>query len=176
MKTTRNILLAGMMTAFFCSIGRADQIIYNEDFTSGSAVSLQGLAPTVANTFAGGLSSATWNVLTNSGTAYMNQNGKIGGPANTALLPFTPQSGFVYTIIADVSFTGNPGSWLALGFAGHNPASNTGSAKMTDTSATGPEGLDWAIFTPAANGEQFFAGPGTGSAFASANNGLDGTL
>jgi hypothetical protein len=161
MKLTLGTLFTA--TLIMCgSLERAQtQTIYSQDFTSGSATTLHGTAPTLANAFAGGSSIATWNVLSNSATASMNTDGTIGGNQNTALLSFTPQAGNLYTLSATVSFTAPAGSWVALGFAGHNPAQNAGSAKMTDTSATGPDGFDWMIVNDATGAnEQFFSGGG----------------
>jgi hypothetical protein len=161
MKRTLNALLVGiaMMT---CGAIASAQTIYYNDFTTGSSgTSLHGMAPTLANAFAGGSSTATWNILSNSATAFLNTDGSMGGNQNTALLAFTPQAGYVYTLSATLTFTATPGNWLALGFAGHNPAQNAGSAKMTDTGATGPSGIDWMIANDATgNNEQFFSGAG----------------
>jgi hypothetical protein len=169
MKAIINMLLAGMITAFCCSIGKA-QTIYYQDFTSGSGTTLHGTAPTLANSFAGGSSSATWNVLSNSATAFVHTDGTIGANQNTALLSFTPTSGYVYTLTATLSFTAAPNSWVALGFAGHNPAQNTGSAKLTDTGATGPDGFNWLIANDSGTStEQYFSGGGTANTIGNAN-------
>lgn len=176
MKLTTKVLLAGMTMMLCCSIGRADTIYYN-DFTTGSSATLHGTAPTLANAFAGGSSSATWNVLSNSATAFMHTDGTIGANQNTALLQFTPQSGYDYTLTATLTFTAPAGSWVALGFASHNPAQNAGSAKLTDTAATGPDGIDWMIVNDATgNNEQFFSGPGAspGAGIGGAAAGLSG--
>jgi len=158
MKIIANTLLAGMI---ICCSATAAQTIYFNDFTAGNGSTLHGTAPTLANAFAGGSGAATWNVLSNSATAFMHTDGTIGAAQNPALLSFTPQSGYVYTLTATLSFTATPGNWVALGFASHNPTQNAGSAKMTDTSATGPDGIDWLIANDAAgNNEQFFSGPG----------------
>jgi len=161
MKFTLSTLSAAALI-FCCSVERAHtQTIYSQDFTTGSGTTLHGSAPTLANAFAGGSSSASWNVLSNSATAFINKDGTIGGNQNTALLAFTPQSGYVYTLSATLTFTATPGNWIALGFASHNPAQNAGSAKLTDTGATGPDGIAWMIANDATgNNEQFFSGPG----------------
>lgn len=59
MKTMRNLLLAGIIAAYCCSIGNAQTIYFNA--FSGGATTIDGTAPTIANNFAGGTSSATWN-------------------------------------------------------------------------------------------------------------------
>jgi hypothetical protein len=59
MKTNISVLLAGIAVAFYCSIGNA-QIIYSNNFSLGEAVNINGSAPTMANDFAGGTSSALW--------------------------------------------------------------------------------------------------------------------
>jgi hypothetical protein len=161
MKLTIGILFAATLMMSFSLESAGAQTIYSQDFTIGSGITLHGSTPTLANSFAGGSSGATWNVLSNSATAFINKDGSIGGNQNTALLAFTPQSGNVYTLSATLNFTAAPGSWLALGFATRNPAQNAGSAKLTDNSATGPGGVAWMIANDATgNNEQFFAGPG----------------
>jgi len=157
MKKIRNLVLAGMMAAFCCSVGNAQTTIYSQDFTTaGSGVNIGGTAPTIANAFAGGSSSATWNVVSNSATAFMHTDGTVGANQNSVLLPFTPQSGYVYTLSATISFTAAPGSWVSLGFTGANPV-NSATPRFTDSAVNG---YDWLIANDATgNNEQFFAGP-----------------
>ncbi|HEV2453688.1 MAG TPA: hypothetical protein VGY98_05475, partial [Verrucomicrobiae bacterium] len=58
MRFTKSLLIAGVIGLFCSSLGNA-QIIYSNVF-NGSAVSLNGTAPSVANSIGGGLNSARW--------------------------------------------------------------------------------------------------------------------
>lgn len=156
MKITLNTLLAGMMI-MSCSLGRAQtQTIYHQDFTTGGSTGIGGTAPTLSYSIAGGSSSASWNVVSNSTTAFMHTDGTVGANQNSVLLPFTPQSGYLYTLSATITFAGAPGNWVSLGFSQFNPV-NSATPRFADSAVTG---YDWMIANDAAgNNEQFFAGP-----------------
>ena len=161
MKATRNLLLAGMITLFCFSIGNA-QIIYSNNFALGGATNIWGTAPTVANNYAGGTSSATWNdALGNNDTGALLANGiDTTTFGDSWLLPFNPLPGYVYTLTASLTFTGNPGSWIGLGFA-QNDSVNVpvGYGRFADSSNGGPIGYDWIILTESSGGVQYFTGP-----------------
>src|ERR1700759_2422724 len=117
---TKNLLSAGIILFFYGFIGNA-QIIYSNDFTLGGASNIWGTAPTAANTFAGGSSSAKGrDVLGTNDAGSLLANG-IDNPTlpDSWVLPFNPQSGYVYLLTVSVTFTGNPGSldWVGMGFA-----------------------------------------------------------
>jgi hypothetical protein len=162
MKTTRNLLMAGMVAAFCCSIANA-QIIYSNNFSLGAASDINGTAPTMAYNYAGGSSSATWSDAlgihdTNAtGAVYFGANGSVPGTPDSLLLPFTPQSGYVYTLIASLTFSGNPGNWVGLGFA-QNYSTNAlyGYGRFSDTGNGGPNGQDWMIATESSGNVQTF--------------------
>lgn len=146
MKPTKTFLAAGMLAVFWCSIANG-QIIYSNDFTSGaSGVSIEGASPTLAHNYAGGSSSALWNVLSNnvSAGAYMNQDGTIGRVQNSVLLPFTPEVGYIYTLSASLTFTSDPGTWLSLGYAAHNPP-DSATPRFNDSAVNGNP---WSLFRP----------------------------
>lgn len=171
MKITLNAFLAGMALLTCCSMGRAQtQTIYHNDFTTGGGSGIGGTAPTLSYSIAGGSSSATWNVVSNSATAFMHTDGTVGANQNSVLLPFTPQSGYLYTLSATITFTGAPGNWVSLGFSQFNPV-NSATPRFADSAVTG---YDWMIANDAAgNNEQFFAGPrGTPSAGIGGSQGL----
>ena len=87
----------------------ATQTIYSDTLIGSGA--LNGVAATVANGVAGGTAGATWisgATKTSSGVTYTS--GKRG------FLPFTPQSGYTYTLTATVQLTG-ASDWVSLGFA-----------------------------------------------------------
>ncbi len=146
MKAMRNLLLAGMILLFCRSMGQA-QLVYSNAFIGG-AVNINQTAPTMANDFAGGISSALWNSVNNSATSYLYKDGSIGATANSVLLPFAPEAGYVYTLTVSVTFTSDPGNWLALGFASYNPASNTAPDPRFNISYV--NGNPWSLFRPGA--------------------------
>ena len=148
MRVAANFLVAGTTAVFSCSIGSA-QIIYSNDFSSGSTASILNTAPMVANDFAGGNSSATWNLTTNNPTlgASAAQNGTLGKIQNSVLLPFTPQAGYVYTLSGSITFNSDPGNWLDLGFGANDPPVNTSSTgyRFNDPAVNGNP---WSLFRP----------------------------
>lgn len=156
MKMTKNLLMAGMVVAFCCSIGNA-QIIYSNAF-NGGAVDINNQAPTYVNPNAplfGGSSSALWDVVTNNSTFgyYANQDGTLGAGSESVLLPFTPVSGYVYTLTASLTFAVQPpsGGWGALGYGAHFPPSN-GSTADPRFNSTLVNGNPWALLNYASQG------------------------
>jgi hypothetical protein len=124
MKTTLKILLVGIAAIFCYSIGNAQTIYYN-DFSQGGAVNINGTSPTVANNFAGGTSSATWNSVSNSATSYLNSDDTVGTTLGSFLLPFTAQSGYIYTLTASVTLSSmTAGKWITMGFSANDPTPN----------------------------------------------------
>jgi hypothetical protein len=152
-----NLLLTGIVVAFFCSVGNA-QIIYSNAF-NGDVVDINGTYPTVANSFAGGSRFATWNdVLGVNDTNAFYANGTVGtGQPDSLLLPFTPQSGYVYTLTASLTFTDNPGNWIGLGFAQYDPVNvSVGNGRFADSAVNG---YDFIILTESSGNVQYFTGP-----------------
>jgi hypothetical protein len=155
-----NLLLAGIIFLLCCSVGKA-QIIYSNAF-NGGAVNINGTVPTVANNYAGGTASATW-----SDALGTNDPGNLlaNGMANTTLgdswlLPFSPESGYVYTLTASLTFTGNPGNWIGLGFAQNNSVNvPVGFGRFADSGNNGPTGYNWMILTESSGNVAFFTGP-----------------
>jgi uncharacterized membrane protein YdcZ (DUF606 family) len=100
-----------------------------------------------------------------------NDTGSIqasGVDATTALdsweLPFTPRAGYVYTLTASLTFSGNPGNWVGLGFAQRIPTNAAvGFGRFADSGTTppqqGPNGYDWIILTEGNGNVQYFTGP-----------------
>ncbi len=132
-------------------------IIYSNAF-NGGAVNINGTALTYINPSAasyGGRLTATFDVLTNSvpNGYYAYQNGTLGAKLNSVLLPFTPVSGYVYTLSATLTFKVTPptGGWGGVGFATHLPASNSGLVDpRLGSSSVG--GNPWALLNMYANG------------------------
>ena len=142
MKITSTLLLTGMMATFCCSIVSA-QIIYSNDFTSGEAVTLNGVAPTVANNYAGGTNTAHWFFVTTNNDDELLANGVINASTrNSVLLPFTPQPGSYYFMTASVNEVPVGGAWQGIGFAQSGPTNlnDTGASRFTDNP---PNGYAW---------------------------------
>lgn len=160
MKMMRNLLWAGMMLLFGCSTGNA-QIIYSNAF-NGGAVNIWETAPTMATNYAGGVSSAVWNDALGTNDAGIMQAGGLDESTeqDSWLLPFYPQSGYVYTLTASLTFTGNPGSWVGLGFAENDSVNVPVSyGRFADSENGGPTGYDWMILTESSGNVQYFTGP-----------------
>jgi hypothetical protein len=122
MKKTTNLLLGGILAALFCSTSDA-QLIYSNNFSLGAAVNISNMPPTVANTFAGGTNTATWNdaIGTNNTGGLLADGTDTTTIGDSFLLPFTPQSGHIYVVTANLTFTNNPGSWVGIGFSQNDP-------------------------------------------------------
>jgi hypothetical protein len=168
MKTTKNLLLAGMLAAFGCSIANAQvnyssaltysgaTLIYSNAF-NGPAVTVDGTPPTVANSILGGSSSAIWNVVSNNAAAgaYLNQDGTIGLLGNSYLLPFTPKTNYIYVLTVSANLpVMSSGKWINWGFAQFNNKSTA--ARFADSAVNG---YDFTIGTCVAGSEQYWAGP-----------------
>src|ERR1700744_4906263 len=138
------------------------QIIYSNNFAAGTAMNILGTAPTVANGTAGGINPTAWNdVLGTNDTGALLANGSDNTTlADSWLLPFNPQSGYIYTLSASLTFTGNPGNWVGFGFA-QNDATNVplGFGRFADSSNGGPTGYDWMILTETSGNVQYFSRP-----------------
>jgi hypothetical protein len=161
MNVIRNLFLAGMIALFCCSIGNA-QIVYSNNFTLGGTTNIWGAAPTVANNYAGGTSSATWNdALGYNETSALLANGSDNATLGDSwLMPFNPQPGYVYTLTASLTFTGNPGSWVGVGFA-QNDSVNVpvGVGRYADSGYGGPTGYDFLILNESSGNTEYFRGP-----------------
>jgi len=120
-------------------------------------VNISGTAPTVANNYAGGTSSATWN----DALGINNTNALLANGTNSTtqgdswILPFTPLPGYLYTLTASLTFFGNPGSWVGLGFAQNNQI-NVSAGRFADNPING---YDFMILTESSGNVQYFTGP-----------------
>jgi hypothetical protein len=159
----------------------SDPILYSNYFNGGTW-SIAGMPLTAANALVGG-TNATWvNALGTNDAGILQASGV---DATTALdswvLPFTPHAGYVYTLDASVTFTGDPGNWIGLGFAARVPTNAAlGFGRFTDGGTApplqGPDGYDWLILRPTSANEQWFAGPhGTPSAGTASGNVVSAT-
>ena len=129
--------------------------IYSESFGGAPTTTpLAGTAPTVDNG-----TSSTWTATSGiSDSGYTNNSTAIG------YLSFTPISGNIYTLSANLAGSGTPnnGAWLSLGFL--ITPTTSGNVRF-DGSGSGTENaVDWVLlYTPGSstvNGS-LFEGPGT---------------
>jgi hypothetical protein len=149
-----------MMTAFGCLTANA-QIIYSNSFP-GASGALNGTAPTVANSLAGGVNSALWTcTYTNGVDGTVLANGTLATNSGNALLPFAPQPGAVYTMTASLTVPASMSDWVAMGFTQFNTQTNNpGYARFTDTP---PNGYAW-MSARTGIADQLFGGPRTSDA------------
>ncbi len=169
MKTTPKLLTAGTIALFSFSIAHAQvnyssalslngaTLIYSNAF-NGSATTVNGTAPTVANSVLGGTNTATWNVVSNNvaNSAYLFQDGTVGLSGNSYLLPFTPRSNYVYVLTVSANLPAmTSGKWVNWGFA-QFPTNKSAAARFADSSVNG---YDFTIGTCVAGSEQYWAGP-----------------
>jgi len=136
----------------------SDPTLYSNYFNGGTW-SIGGMPLTAANGLVGGTNTTWTDAL---GT---NNTGKLQGSGVDAttlgdswVLPFTPHAGYVYTATASITFAGNPGNWIGIGFAQAVP-NNTTTGRFTD-GGTGPNGYAWEILTLGTANLQAFQGPG----------------
>lgn len=164
MKTTTNILLAGIVTALCCSTGNAQQLIYSNSFTGGTNT-INGTAPTLATNIGGGTNAAVWTCTFSNGlTGFTNSvdgtvlaNGTLGTNAGSAVLPFKAQSGAVYFLTASV-YLPAANNWIGLGFCQTATQGTNGTAeRFTDANVKGGPWMDVREDTAI----NFFGGPET---------------
>ncbi len=167
MKTIKNVLVAGMLAVFGCSLAKAQNtysnyligatLIYSNGF-DGAMVNISNTPPDYAVTLFGGTNEALWIDAAGSGdTNAFYANGDIGtAQGDSILLPFYPQTNQVYILSASVTFSGNPGNWVGLGFAQNYAIPGLGNARFADS---GVNGYDFSILTESSGNIQFFGGP-----------------
>jgi len=156
-------LLAAVTTACCCSTASAQfsysnsmagaTLIYSNAF-NGSAVTVASTPPTVANAILGGTNTAVWNVVSNNVAAgyYLFQDGTVGTPLDTSLLPFKPLANYVYTMSALVTVPNMAaGKWINMGFSQFSPTN--AAARFGDTSVTGNP---WTYLTEGSGADFFF--------------------
>lgn len=168
MKTTLKLLLTAIVAVFCCSIGNA-QIIYSNNFALGGSGNISNMPPTLANTYAGGTNTALWlDALGTNDTGALFANGTVScTQGDSWLLPFVPQTNNIYLLTANVTFTGNPGTWVGVGFSQfYTNNAAVGHARFADDSAAG---YDFLILTESTGNVQYFGGSRTANAIFSSN-------
>lgn len=118
-------------------------VIYQDSFTRTGA--LNGTSPDVVN-----VPAATW---TANGTITTNGSIAINPGSTAAFLPFTPATGVVYTLSADLNAVS--GDWGAFGFSGTSNTAGLWHVANPTASAWMLERAD------RVSGDAFFAGPAT---------------
>jgi hypothetical protein len=137
MKSIAVLLLSGTTLVLCCSMGSAQTTIYSQTF-SGGATSINGIAPTTANTYAGGDSSKLWS-YTGTSNLFLTADGHMDGNSGSALLNLTPQAGYLYTLTASVTLPADMnGQWIAMGFTLIDPTGEDGAHdRFADTTVRG---------------------------------------
>ena len=147
------------------TIGYTNSILYSNQFNGGTW-NLAGTATTLANTLVGG-TNTTWidalgvNDTTGQGgttPGMMEGNGIDNSTLGDSwVLPFTPHSGYIYTINSTVNMAASTGSsWIGEGFAGTAPLNAT-SGRFADSPIYG---YDFDIWVISSANVQFLEGPG----------------
>jgi hypothetical protein len=133
----------------------SNPILYSNDFNGGTW-SIAGLPLSAENVLIGGTNTKWVDAIGTNDTGIMQANGT---PATTNadcwLVPFTPRAGYVYTVTASVTFLGNPGNWIAMGF-GQNLPTNA-AAGSGQFNQSGVNGFDWILLNENGNTEYFAA-------------------
>jgi len=149
-------------------------ILYSNNFNGGTW-SIAGMPMTAANSLIGGTNTTWVDALGTNDSGGMNASGVDASTSpNSWLLPFTPHSGYVYTLSASVTFSGNPGNWIGLGFGQRVPTNAAvGYGRLSDGGTTppqqGPNGYNWIILTEGSGNVQYFAGAGGSGAVTNLN-------
>lgn len=156
------LILLGLALMFCGPIVNAQTIIYSNSF-NGAEVTLNGNAPTTANTLLGGLSTAKWICTTTNGvSATVYANGAIDTNPGCALLPFTPQPGCVYFMNASVTVPSGMPNWVAMGFTQTAIQTNNAAGNYCRFTDNPPGGYAW-MGIRANTAQGVYAGRGTGS-------------
>ncbi|HXI72252.1 MAG TPA: LamG domain-containing protein [Verrucomicrobiae bacterium] len=167
-----------LFVTLFCpaaplTLDYSNPILYSNNFNGGTWA-ITGMPLTAANTLVGG-TNATWvDALGTNAAGGILANGVDASPSlDSWELPFKPHAGYIYTISASLTFSGNPANWVGLGFAQNVPTNAAlGFGRFSDggTNAPqqGPNGYDWLIMTESSGALQYFAGPGGGGQISSA--------
>lgn len=87
---------------------QAQMVIYSEDFTGDALTALSGTAPDTT------INAAAWTA----GTRFTTDGIILAAAGNqSALLPFVPAQGNIYTVSADINTTATGQNWISLGFS-----------------------------------------------------------
>ena len=128
--SSTNVFVTLFCPAAPVTLDYSNAILYS-NFFNGGTWSIAGRPLTAANVLVGGTNSVWADILGTNDTG-----GGLTGAGVPATLqqdswvvPFTPHPGYVYTINASVTFSGNSGSWTGPGFA-QNVLTNASNASQ----------------------------------------------
>jgi hypothetical protein len=162
LKTPTKLLLLATLLMFCSARINAQTTIYSKSF-SGTAVTINGTAPTTANSFFGGSSMAKWVCTTTNGVnASVYESGVIDTNAGCALLPFAPQPGCVYFMNASVTLPSGMPNWVAMGFTQSATQTNNAAGNYCRFTDNPPGGYAW-MGMRANTAQGVYGGRGTGS-------------
>jgi len=152
------VLGAGLATA------PAQLTIYNHQF-NGSGGPLNGTPETFS-----GVAWQAGSVFLDNGVVQTLVAGSANGQA--AWLPFTPQSGLIYTATATI--LNNQPNWIAFGFMPATPPGGDWTATSFDVRHSNNGAYLWALTrnNPSASDQQAFVGPSTAGGLANFNGDL----
>jgi hypothetical protein len=156
------------------TLNYSDPVLYTNEF-DGGVWSIAGMALTGANSLVGGTNTTWTDVLGINDTGIMEASGLDATPQpDSWVLPFMPHAGYIYTLTASLTFSGNPGNWIGLGFAQNVPTNTAiGYGRFSDGGSVppdeGPNGYDWIILTEGNGNVQYFAGAGGSGAVTNLN-------
>ncbi|HTB82549.1 MAG TPA: LamG-like jellyroll fold domain-containing protein, partial [Candidatus Sulfotelmatobacter sp.] len=128
------------------ALNYSSPILYS-NFFNGGALSIGVVPVTAANLLVGG-TNTMWNIVSNNPAAGYAAygDGTLAANLNSVLLPFTPHSGYVYTLEASLTFTVTPpaGGWGGLGFSTQFPTNYVTDPRVLNQG--------WALLNMGANG------------------------
>jgi len=170
----------GILTAFCCSIGKAQMnyysnslvgatLIYSNSFSGSSSVNITNTLADYEAGVLGGSSSAKWldAMGGNNDNGTLNADGSISSTKdNSWVLPFKPQTNYVYTMTATLTFSGSVNTWVASGFESiYGSTNNSGGVNQ------GENAYDFGIIQTGNANYQYFSGRSTsGYQLGNANN------
>ncbi len=147
--------------ALSCGSFAGAAVIYNDPLTGYTpGANLNGDVPGPAgntNAWIAPVNNSPSLWETNSSGAYTSSTGN-----ENAFLPFTPSTGYVYTLRATITNTTVGSSWAAIGF--ENFPSGPTTSDLTGVPWQGSGGYGWTLIRGATGGaDQAFVGPGASS-------------
>jgi hypothetical protein len=175
--THLGLLTGAVAVALAAQTVTAQTVIYSETFGGDSSTDLNGTSLDVASGYAGGTLGATWAASGN-----WNKDGVFAydtGPddGGTALLPFTPQSGFIYTLSANnIGVAATNSTWIGIGFTyGVGSDWSDPVASTTDWLGSGAAPVLWGLCRDGtlatSSTDATFVGPGTASGMGTTTHG-----
>lgn len=156
-KRIRQVVLGGAAVIALAPFLHAD-VIYQDNFSGASGTALGGNVLPVDSGLDGGTAGATWQANTTTASnpdaiwqysgsnsaSILSPNGTGARDTNLiadALLPFTPQAGYVYDLEATITVPSggtDNGHWLGLAFENfENGGTGGGAAALSNDGATG---------------------------------------